>query len=376
MSGVKFRIVKNTYNIIGVVKVRIILLFSSVGIPERGICIFADMKCKLNFLCVVIILILGSGFSFGQYPPPPDYSGTTAIYKDSSVFYGWATTCSVIRGYVNIADTNFVYNNSNRSSYGNVYMATGVPDGLVLSLGDGGMATLTFDTIISDHAGWDFAVFENGFDNSFLELAYVEVSSDGVNFVRFPSVSLTQTQQQVGTFDTLDTRKINNLAGKYRLNYGTPFDLNQLAGSSRVNINHITHIRVVDVVGCIQDSYARYDSQNHKINDPWPTPFDTGGFDLDAVGLIHNAPAAVDETMHMPEVSIIPNPCSQVAGFFAGTSVPLHYEITNQMGQVLIQSSFSVSVSVDISSLPAGIYFVNFKYPASSFRLTKKLLKY
>jgi hypothetical protein len=78
----------------------------------------------------------------------------------------------------------------------------------------------------------------------------------------------------------------------------------------------------------------------------------------------------------MPEVSIIPNPCSQVAGFFAGTSVPLHYEITNQMGQVLIQSSFSVSVSVDISSLPAGIYFVNFMYPASSFRLTKKLLKY
>ncbi len=243
----------------------------------------------------------------------------------------------------------------------------------MVSLGDGGSATLTFDTVISDHEGWDFAVFENGFSDGYLELGFVEVSSDGVRFVRFPSVSLTQTQVQIGPFDTLDTRKLYNLAGKYRIFYGTPFDLYQLKDSAGIDIHHITHIRVVDVVGCIQDPYARYDSKNHKINDPWPTPFNTCGFDLDAVGLVHNAPDAVDDNF---QVSILPNPCSNQARFFAWTLAPVHYDIINQLGQVVIQSTFSVSTSVNIANLPAGLYFVNFINPVSLSRLTKKLMKY
>ena len=371
-----FKIPDKKENIAGnwIGKVKKLLLFRPGGLPKKGICIFAAMNYKPGFLCLFLLLV--SLYSFGQYPPPPGYKGTTAISKDSSVFYNWASKCTVIRGYVNIADTNFLYNNSNRASYGNVYMATGAPDGLVLSLGDGGMATMSFDTVISDHDGWDFAVFENSFSDSFLELAFVEVSSDGVNFVRFPSVSLTQALLQVGTFDTIDTRLVNNLAGKYRLYYGTPFDLAELADSGRVNIHKITQIRIVDVVGCIQDAYARYDSQGHKINDPWPTPFDTGGFDLDAVGLIHNSPSAVDESLLKPSVSIIPNPCSHDARFFSGNPGSIHFEILNQMGQVLVKSSFTSSTSVDISYLPAGIFFVNFTCPGYSYPLTKKLLKY
>jgi hypothetical protein len=329
----------------------------------------------MNFFCSFILFILMVEGSFGQYPPPPGHAGTTAIYKDSSVFYAWATNCSVVRGFINIADTNFLYNGSNRTTYGNIFMTTGPPDDLVLSLGDGGSATLTFDTVISDHEGWDFAVFENGFADNYLELAFVEVSSDGVHFVRFPSVSLTQTQKQVGAFDTLDTRKIYNLAGKYRAFFGTPFDLYQLRDSAGIDIHSITRIRLVDVVGSIQDPFARYDSQGHKINDPWPTPFDTGGFDLDAVGLVHNAPTGIDDKKILPQVSIIPNPCSQQAGFFAGTSAPLHYEITDQLGQVLLQSSFSGSISVNIANLPSGMYIVTFTNPVSALQITKKLIK-
>jgi len=269
-----------------------------------------------------------------------------------------------------------VYNNSNRASYGNVYMATGIPDGLVLSLGDGGIATLTFDTVISDHPGWDFAVFENSFSDGFLELAYVEVSSDGIHFARFPSVSLTQTQQQIGTFDTLDTRKINNLAGKYRLGYGTPFDLAELNNDPSVNIYHITQIRIIDVVGCLSDAFARYDSQNHKINDPWPTPFDTGGFDLDGVGLVHNASSAIADDPKGPEIRLSPNPCSHQLRLFAGNSVPVKYELINTSGRVVINSSFTASTTVDVSNLPAGVYFARFTSTGSSSPLTKKLLKY
>jgi hypothetical protein len=339
-------------------------------------CILAGMKKYIHFFGVLLGLSLNSGLVHAQYPPPPGHPGTTAIYKDSSVFYAWATGCSVVRGYVNISDTNFVYNNSNRASYGNIYMATGPPDGLVLSLGDGGMATLTFDTIIQDQPGWDFAVFENAFSDSFLELAFVEVSSDGINFVRFPSVSLTQTQQQIGTFDTLDARKLNNLAGKYRLYYGTPFDLNELKDSPGIDIHHITTIRVIDVVGCIQDAYARYDSQGHKINDPFPTPFDTGGFDLDGVGLIHNNSSGVSDKTNTPEVKIIPNPCRSQARFFSASAEPLNFEISDIAGHILLQSSFLSSISLNVSDFPDGIYFVTFTSPETSFRITKKLLKY
>jgi hypothetical protein len=332
-----------------------------------------NQKWYSDFL--VFLLVLLAGFSYGQYPPPPGRTGTTAIFKDSSVYYAWATHCKLVRGYINIADTNATYDGSNRASFGDSTMAIGIADEQVVSLGDGGTATLTFDTIISDHDGWDFAIFENGFADNYLELAFVEVSSDGIHFVRFPSISLTQTQTQVTAFDTLDTRKIYNLAGKYRVDYGTPFDLAQLKDSSGIDIHHIIQVRIVDVVGCIQDPYARYDSQNHKINDPWPTAFNTGGFDLDAVGLVHNAPSSVNDNLHVPQVSILPNPCSNQARFFAATSAPLQYQVTDQLGQIVRQSSFSVSTSVNIENLPAGIYFVTFTNPVSSLRLTKKLIK-
>ncbi|MFM7423632.1 MAG: calcium-binding protein [Elainella sp.] len=57
-----------------------------------------------------------------------------------------------------------------------------------------GEITLLFGSGIRDGEDADFVVFENGFDNRggiFGELAYVEVSSDGVNFARFASESLT-----------------------------------------------------------------------------------------------------------------------------------------------------------------------------------------
>jgi hypothetical protein len=49
--------------------------------------------------------------------------------------------------------------------------------------------------------GYDFAIFENGFPfgsgSFYLELAFVEVSSDGKHFVRFNAISNTDTTQQI-----------------------------------------------------------------------------------------------------------------------------------------------------------------------------------
>ncbi len=229
----------------------------------------------------------------GPYAPSAGEPNSTAISKDDPNFVAWATGVTIQRGYVDINEPGLGY-----VSYGNDSNALGKAEGDsydVISLGDGGTATVTFEYPITNGPGYDFAVFENSFSKDFLELAFVEVSSDGNNFFRFNSVSLTPTNTQVGSFGTLDTTNLHNLAGKYCQGYGTPFDLEELADvNSLLDINFITHVRIIDVVGCIEDEYASYDSLGNKINDPWPTPFSTGGFDLDAVGVIHEKTLLAD----------------------------------------------------------------------------------
>lgn len=205
---------------------------------------------------------------------------------------GWATgVAQLTRGPIDIADPS-----GSLASYGIGGDALGPADGTlnVVSLGDGGSITLTFATPIANGPGADLAVFENGFDTGgpfFAELAYVEVSSNGSDFFRFPSVSLTQTQTQVETFGTIDPTDVYNLAGKHGVLEGTPFDLQELVGvSPLLNVDAVTHVRIVDVVGRITPIGAfapSLDSLGNIINDPYNTPFDVGGFDLDAVAVLN-----------------------------------------------------------------------------------------
>lgn len=180
----------------------------------------------------------------------------------------------------------------------------------VATLGRGGVITLTFLPALRNGSGDDFVVFENSFNDAFLELAFVEVSSDGVHFTRFPNYSLTA--EPVGERGELDARFVHGLGGKFRLGYGVPFDLQTLqdayalaltkpdwAGGSEftqayrdalvanfpmLDLEAITHVRLVDIVG---NGSAR-DSEGFVIYDPFPTT-GTAGFDLDGIGAIHLA---------------------------------------------------------------------------------------
>lgn len=168
-----------------------------------------------------------------------------------------------------------------------------------------GQITLTFDRPIQNGNGADFAVFENGFGFAdtgklFAELAVVEVSTNGVDFLRFPSISLTP--DPLDPFGQLDPTQVYNLAGKHvnngivlpdnqfvQASWGTPFDLEVLTAlaSSQpglVDLNAINFVRIVDIPG----NGAFVDSEGRPIYDPWQTPIPgSGGFDLEAVGVIH-----------------------------------------------------------------------------------------
>jgi hypothetical protein len=244
-----------------------------------------------RFACYFLALAaLTNPLLAGPYAPAAGQVGSTAIPAASNLFVGWATSVTDLnRGPISILDPG-----GDTPTWGTTSDVLGIADAAatnlpVLSLGDGGSITLSFAKPITNGTGADFAVFENGLSDYFLELAFVEVSSNGTNFVRFDSYSQTQSTTQVGSFDLLDPTNIHNLAGKYRAGYGMPFDLAELNGKPGLNINAITHVRIVDVVGTVDPDYARRDSLGRIINDPWPTDFETGGFDLDAVGVIHQA---------------------------------------------------------------------------------------
>ena len=186
-----------------------------------------------------------------------------------------------------------------------------------------GEITLGFAEPIRQSKGYDFVVFENGFISNintaagslagqmFAELSYVEVSSNGVDFARFPAVSLTP--DPVGRYGTIEIGNVHNLAGKHPnaggACIGTPFDLKDVTDdpavvSGLVDVNDIKYVRLVDIPGSgdfrdqavmhidpgtwpIWDLYTN----DHPIYDAWDAapgaPNPSGGFDLEAIGVLN-----------------------------------------------------------------------------------------
>lgn len=305
---------------------------------------FKSKIMKNTFLLFVGLSIGGTCFS-QSFPGPVGDATTTAVFKeDPRVDYWLEDSVSITRGYVNIDDPSL-----GQVTYGDVEYALGASDPNVISLGDGGSATYVLSTPIFDQDGYDFAVFENAFDDYFLELAFVEVSTNGIDYVRFPNQSNTDTDEQTGTFAATYTEDIYNLAGKYRAQYGTPFDLEELADSSAIDITNINYIRIVDVVGSINPSYATYDSHGNIINDPWPTPFNSSGFDLDAVAILKPSELHVEE--HFKDWAYTDNQfvLTNQNDVFVG-------QVYDVMGKLILSQPIQGQLS--LNHLPNGVYMI------------------
>lgn len=218
----------------------------------------------------------------GPFDPAAGQAGSLAISKDSALITNWATGW---QDYVQGTDLWDVWKTPEKA------LGKAVGDSYdIVSLGNGGSITLTFGGAIVNGAGADFAVFENSFSDTFLELGRVEVSSNGVDFFRFPAISFTPSA--VGAFGSVDPTNITGFAGKYRQGFGTPFDLDVFANTA-LDLNNVRYVRIVDVLGngTEFDDYPAIAGGPHAIYDPFRT-VQSGGFDLDAIGVIHFAQAS------------------------------------------------------------------------------------
>ncbi|MGD8676235.1 MAG: hypothetical protein PVG81_10565 [Desulfobacterales bacterium] len=282
------------------------------------------------------MIMLAPAAAAGPYAPAAGNSGSTAISMDDPAFIDWAS------GWV-----DYIAGDNLASTWMNPQKALGPPEGTsfeVVSLGSGGAITMTFDPPLSNGLGWDFAIFENSFSDTFLELAYVEVSSDGVQFVRFDNDSLTAGP--VGGFGATDPTNIDGFGGKYRQGFGTPFDLADLSTkddvlNGLVKLNEISHVRIIDIIG----DGTFLDTSGGVIWDPYPTA-QSAGFDLDAVGvryhqIVNNAPN--QPVLESPEDGSqdIPLNITLIGGAFTDENTAegdFHYQTHWQVG---LDSSFA-----------------------------------
>lgn len=220
---------------------------------------------------MIRLLLLWLSFGFapliaGPFAPAANEEGTTAVPLDDPRIVRWA---SALTSYSPGEDVDEIWQNTE-----NAITPATTNTSLVTTLGRGGEIVLEFVPPIQNGAGADFAVFENSFAHTFLELAFVEVSVDGVSFERFANVS--ETASAVGPFGFVDPTNIDGLAGKYIGGYGTPFDLSSLPSAPA----EIRFVRLIDVTGG-----SSLDSEGEVIFDPFPTQ-GSAGFDLTGIAVL------------------------------------------------------------------------------------------
>ena len=192
---------------------------------------------------------------------------------------------------VAFADQVVAFDTNNQAG-GGVFMpsnALGAPSSsatAVHSLGVGGFLTLGFSVTITDGPGDDLIVFENPFSSGgrvYSEAMFVEVSTDGMTFARFPNL-YTGPATSGGAFALNHPGIYSGLAGIKPHRGGVagndPGDVVEAGGdlfdlaslrmhpdviSGKVDLAKINEIRLVDVIaGQSLDSPRDGDRRSHR----------------------------------------------------------------------------------------------------------------
>ena len=310
------------------------------------------------------------------YPGVVGAEFTGAIYKDDEKIKSWATTCHSI-----------TYGEEVDEEWQTPELAVGAAQGTstdIVCLGRGGEIVMEFSSGIKNEEGDDFAIFENSFSNYFLELAYVEVSSDGENFVRFDNAYLGE--ETIAGAGAHDTKLIGQLAGKYEQGYGTPFDLETLKNKPEiiegvVDLSNINFVKIIDIVG---DGSSK-DSFNHIIYDPYPTT-GSAGFDLDAIGVMNQITQSINPAENTVSGATLlqnyPNPFNPVTtiSYQLRNSNYVNITVFNAAGKKIWetgnkrQEAGKYMIEFDGSEFNSGIYFYTLEVGGKMIKKRKMMM--
>jgi hypothetical protein len=160
----------------------------------------------------------------------------------------------------------------------------------VVSLGEGGTITISFeDEIVVNGPGPDFSVFENPFYNGgdslnrYIETAIVEVSQDGVNFLRFP-FDIMPLVEPPG-----NPHRYSGFAGVEPVlsNNGIPDPTDPLVSGGDHFDLEVVGLPNARLVRIIDTGDTTYDNDGDLVTDTGLNLPNQAGFDLDAVCHVH-----------------------------------------------------------------------------------------
>jgi hypothetical protein len=188
----------------------------------------------------------------------------------------------------------------------------------------------------------------------------VEVSKDGKEFRRFSSESLTDTSYQTNNFSYTDPYQLHNFAGKHQAPYGTLFDIGELG------FDTINYVRLIDVVGSVNDSFGTRDSKGRIINDPFPSPYESCGFDLDAVAII-NGELLNTQRFVLQGINVYPTLVGQNEPIYVDAPTFSKRTVLDMLGREVEFSNNNHLVTIPNS----GTYFLQVIHQGKSY--TKKV---
>jgi hypothetical protein len=130
-------------------------------------------------------------------------------------------------------------------------------------------------------------------------------------------------------------------------------------------------------VGSINNEFGSRDSAGRIINDPFPTPFASGGFDLDAIGVINQNPQGIQNNT-LSNLKVYPNKLSigeriTISNIKTDINTSLYSYNGECIRKEYIDSSLDKTY-LGTENLKAGLYFLRLEDSKST--RTCKLLIY
>jgi hypothetical protein len=136
-------------------------------------------------------------------------------------------------------------------------------------------------------------------------------------------------------------------------------------------------VKIIDVIGSIDSNICNYDQYLNKINDPFPTPFPSSGFDLDAVGVINQGPLNIilENSENILENFRVINGMV-VFDLKSVQKADFKVEIFDLSGKIIFQKNYKNNLeatqNIDIQSFKNGIYLLNISTQSQS--ITQKFV--